>query len=232
MEEEEDDTFSDIDFSILTMRWRDLSLFQDDLFLGMQGMNIGIADATITSWEYSLLREYNELEKTPLDSAMHVSAFSQMWLFAVYEVMRVWRDRIYSYQKWYKAGGLDTAILNLGSEDELNFTKDVKRRQLERFRDDEAFREKADKEWSRFEPVYRMIELLRMNLAKHAAPGKDTMFTPAPGYGRINMNCGAMDFEVVDKNGACHLLNRRDVADALREAFAAVSVPEKVSDDS
>jgi hypothetical protein len=218
----DDDTSSDIDFSILTMRWRDLSLFDDDIFLGMQGMNIGIADAAITSWEYSLLREYNELEKTPLDSAMHVSAFSQMWLFAVYEVMRIWRDRIYVYQKWHRAGGMDTAILNLGAEDELNFTKDVRRRQLERFRDDENFRNKADKEWSQFEPVYRMTELLRMNLAKHAAPGKDTMFPRMPGYGRINMFCGAMDFEVVDKSGAYHVLNRRNVADALREAFAAI----------
>ncbi|OJH41769.1 hypothetical protein [Cystobacter ferrugineus] len=218
----DDDTPSDIDFSILTMRWRQLTLFQDDLFLGMQGMNIGITDATITGWEYELLREYNEREKTPLDLATHVSAFSQMWLFAVYEVMRIWKDRIYQYNKWYGSGGVDTAISNLGPEDELNFTKEVKRRQLTRYRDDEEFRKKVDGEWAQFKPAFQMVELLRMNLAKHAAPGKDSMLTPAPGYGRINYICGAMDFEVVDKNGDFYFLNRRDIANALREAFLAI----------
>lgn len=219
---DDDDTLSEIDFSILTMRWRGLTLFEDDLFLGMQGMNIGVADAVITSWEYDLLREYNELEKTPLDTAMKVSAFSQMWLFAVYEVMRVWRDRLYNYRKWHGAGGLDTIIANLGSEDEPNFTKDVKRRQLERYRNDESFRKRADSEWALFEPVYRTVELLRMNLAKHAAPGKDSMLPRAPGYGRINMFCGALDFEAVDKDGSYYLLSRRDIADGLRTAFTAI----------
>ena len=213
---------SEIDFSILTMRWRDLALFEGDLFLGMQGMNIGIADAVITPWEYRLRNEYIENERIPFDSATTVSAFSQMWLFTVYEVMRVWRDRIYKYRKWHQTGGLNQIRANLDTEDDLNFTKHVKRRQVERYQDDEEFRKRSESEWVLFEPVYRMVELLRMNLAKHAAPGKEAMLPRMPGYGRINMICGAMDFEVIDKDGNYYDLNRRDVADALRSTFIAV----------
>jgi hypothetical protein len=190
----------------------------------MQGRNIGIADAVITRWEYRLRNEYIENEKTPVDTAAIVSAFSQMWLFAVYEVMRIWRDRRYKYDKWHKSGGLNQILENLDTEDEddLNFTKHVKRRQVERYRDDEDFRNRSEREWELFKPVYRMVELLRVNLAKHLAPGKDTLSPRTPGYGIINMSCGAMDFEVLEKDGSYSFLNRRDVADALRSTFSAV----------
>ncbi|MFL5898624.1 MAG: hypothetical protein ACJ76D_09210 [Solirubrobacterales bacterium] len=213
---------SQIDFSTLTMRWRELAFWEDDLFLGMQGMNIGITDAVITPWEYDLLKEYIEIERTPGESAMTVSAFSQMWIFAVYEVMRLWRDRVYNCRKWYQTGGLNQVVANLGSDDELNVLKNIRRRQVERYRDEEDFRKKVDVDWAAFDPVYRMVELLRMNLAKHAAPGKDAIIPRAPGYGRINMFCGAMGFEVIDKDGGFYFLNRRDVADALRVAFRSV----------
>src|SRR2546421_501513 len=81
------------------------------------------------------------------------------------------------------------------------------------------YRKRAEREWGVFEPVYRRVELLRMNLAKHAAPGKDTMLARTPGYGRINLACGAIDFEVIEKDGNYSFLNRRDIADALRNAF-------------
>ncbi len=217
--DEEYPVLDDSDFSIITMGWRRLALLEDDLYLGMQGMNVGMTDGVITDLEYALLREYIEIEKTPLDSAMLVSAFSQMWLLAVYEVMRIWRDRGYKYRKWHSNGGLTQAIENIGDDDPFNMTKSVRKKQLERYRDDVTFREQSDQQWTLFEPVFRIVELLRINLAKHAAPGKDSVMPRAPGYGRINMTCGAMDFEVVDRNESYCMLNRRDVAEKLREAF-------------
>ena len=133
--------------------------------------------------------------------------------------MRVWRDRVYNYRKWHQTGGLNQIITNLDTADGMNMTKNVKKRQIERYRDDEDFRKRSRNEWALFEPVYRMVELLRMNLAKHAAPGKDTMLPRMPGYGRINPFCGAMDFEVINNDGSYYTLNRRDVADALRRTF-------------
>jgi hypothetical protein len=210
----------DIDFSVVTMGWRRLALFENDLYLGMQGMNVGMTDAVITDWEYSLLREYIKIEKTPTESALHVSAFSQMWTLAVYEMMRIWRDRVYRFRKWHENTGIDQAITNLADDDPLNMTKNVLRKLLERFRDEATFRERSDYEWQIFEPVFRTTELLRMNLAKHAAPGKESVIPRAPGYGRINMYCGAMDYEVVDRNQNYYFMNRRDIAEGLRDAFA------------
>ena len=207
-----------IDFSIITNSWRQLAFF-DDMYLGMQGMNLGLSDSVITSYEYNLLKEYFEIEKTPLDSALLVGAFSQMWVFATYELMRLWRDRRYKCKKWYENGGLDLAIQNLTDEDSLNLSKNIRKRQLEVYRDDESFREKVDKDWDHFEPIYRLVELYRMNLAKHAAPGKDSVIPRAPGYGRINMHCGALDYELVDKDEILQIVNRREIAKMLRTAF-------------
>ena len=205
------------------MSWRNLALLQDDLYLGMQGMNIGMADATITDWEYSLLREYFEIEKTPIESALHVSAFSQMWILTAYEIMRVWRERVYNYKKWHDNGGIAQAIENLSGDDPLNMTKNVRKRQLERYHDDSEYRERSDREWELFRPIFRLIELMRMNLAKHAAPGKASVMPRAPGYGRINGLCGAMDYEVVDKDNNYYTLNRRDLAERLRAAFIQIN---------
>jgi len=66
------------------------------------------------------------------------------------------------------------------------------------------------------EPIYRIIEIFRMNLAKHCAPGKDGIMPRAPGYGRINRWCGSMDYELIDRDGYYITMNRRDIADALR----------------
>jgi len=213
---------SEIDFSILTIRWRQLALWEGDQFLGMQGMNIGITDQIITRWEYALLREYLQLEKTPGDSVMALSAFSQMWLFAVYEAMRLWRERFYKCRKWHDSGGLNKVIENLDCKDELHPSKRLKKRQLGRYRDDENFRNRIAREWALFETVYQTVELLRMNLAKHAAPGKESVVPRAPGYARINRHCGTLDFEVIDKDGAYLITNRRDVAEGLRAAFISL----------
>jgi hypothetical protein len=208
----------EIDFSILTMRWPNLVFF-DDLFLGMQGMNIGVADTVITQYEYDLLQEYIEIERTPLDTAILVSAFSQMWVFGLYELLRQWRERKFNSEKWYKNGGLNDKIKHLTDNDSLNLAKNMRREQLERYRDDIELRERLKSQWTLLEPVYRMVEMYRMNLAKHSVPGKGNLMPPAPGYGRINMLCGAMDYELMDKDENYDIMNRRDIADALREVF-------------
>jgi hypothetical protein len=65
--------------------------------------------------------------------------------------------------------------------------------------------------------------MLRMNLAKHETVGRRNSVPSAPGYGRINSDCGALDFEVMDEAGSSHVLNRRDLADALRNLAAPLA---------
>jgi hypothetical protein len=70
-----------------------LPLF-DDLFLSMQALNLDIVDGFIEQMETDLLREYMELERTPVQSATLVSAISQLWVFGLYELLRTWRQRV------------------------------------------------------------------------------------------------------------------------------------------
>lgn len=210
------ENWAKLDFSIITMGMKKLPFFKDDLYLGMQAMNVGIVDSVITQQEYGLLRESIKNEATPTELAMAVSALSQMWIYGLYEVLRMWRERRYQFQKLIQSGGMIPKIESMSNEEPLNLTLEVRKRQMLRYRDDSFYRAEIENTWTRIEPIYRMTELFRMNLAKHCAPGKDGVVPPAPGYGRINRWCGAMDYELVGKDGNFSTLNRRDLADALR----------------
>ena len=98
--------WDELDFSVITMGMKQLPFFKDDLWLGMQGMNVGIVDSVVTEREYALLHEYNELERTPGESAMAVSALSQMWIYGLYEALRMWRDRRFQFGKLLETGGI------------------------------------------------------------------------------------------------------------------------------
>ncbi|AZS14668.1 hypothetical protein [Paenibacillus lutimineralis] len=218
----------DIDFSIIANDLRSLLFYRDDIFLGMQAMNIGIIDPNITQFEYNLLETYIEKERTPSFEAMTVGAFSQMWIFALYEVLRLWRDRKYDFSKLFKNGGIELKLKSLAdNEDHMNLTLHARRRQLEKFRDDQFFRDEVEYCWVQLEPVYKLVELYRMNMAKHAAPGKSNAIPIAPGYGRINSLCGALDYELLLDRDSYELLNRRNVADNLREALLVIRANKK-----
>jgi hypothetical protein len=211
----------EIDFSIITMGMKKLPFFEDDLYLGMQAMNIGVVDSVITSQEYILLRLYEETEITPSASAHTVSALSQMWVFALYEVLRMWRDRKFEFEKLHAKGGIDSKVKSMSMQnvDRPNHTMEARKKQLLRFKADDKYRTQIQTTWLQIESSYRMIECLRLNLAKHCAPGKDSVIPNAPGYGRINMWCGALDFEIIRKDGIYETVNRRDLADKLRVSF-------------
>ncbi|WP_143703960.1 MULTISPECIES: hypothetical protein [Luteimonas] len=211
---------AEIDFSVITMRLRSLPIFRDDLWLGMQAMNVGIADAIITPMEYALAKELFDTERTPGGSAMAVSALSQMWIFGLYEALRLWRERRKGLKVPFENGRIDLELADLPNDDDLNLSLDFQRRMLERYRDDAVFRDEIEDAWATLEPIFMMVVLFRMNLAKHSAPGRKRSFPSAPGYGRINRWCGALDYELLDQDGHYSTMNRRDIADALRSTLA------------
>lgn len=213
------ESLNNIDFSVITMGIKKLPFYEDDLYLGMQAMNIGISDSVITDFEYALLREYFEIERTPVDTALAVSALSQMWVYGLYEVLRMWRDRKHQFNKLFMNGGIDLKISDMPDDDPINITIETRKSQLTKYKDDPGYRQEIDEWWNKIEPVYRMAELYRINMAKHSAPGKDTAMPRAPGYGRINKWCGAMDYELIQKDSSYTVMNRRDIADALRKVL-------------
>lgn len=209
-----------IDWSRMHLVFRQLVLF-DDMFLNMQGMNVAIVDSFVTDQEYALLREYIEIERTPTQQAMFVSALSQMWIFALYELLRTWRGRIRTLKKWKENGAIPEMLKRL-ERDEPNLGALMKSRHLERARDDPSFLMKMSLHVQTMETVFRMTEAIRINLAKHEVPGKSNVTVRAPGYGRINGLCGALDFQLDLGDDKYQLINRRDIAEALRR----VEVPD------
>ncbi len=187
-----------IDFSIIPTKIKKLPFFEDDVFLGMQAMNIGVVDQLITHYEYALLDEYNAIDRTP-DSTMAVSALSQMWIYSLYEVLRMWRNRKVKFEKLQKNGGIYSKVKDM-IDDPLNQTVKTRKQQMLRFKDDLQYRDHINAVWNDIEEIYRAAELIRINLAKHCAPGNDNIIPMSPGYARINDWCGALDFQLIVKN--------------------------------
>ena len=141
--------WNDLDFSVITMGMKCLPFFEDDLYLGMQAMNVGIVDSVVTEYEYALLREWFEIERTPTETAMAVSAMSQMWVYGLYEVLRMWRDRRFQFNRLYKNGGVDLKVASLSDDDPINITIEVRKKQLIRYKDDAAYRSLIDETWKK-----------------------------------------------------------------------------------
>ena len=155
---------------------------------------------------------------------MFVSALSQMWIFALYELLRTWRGRIRSLKKWKESGAIPEMLRRLENNDH-NLGALMKSRHLERTRDEPEFYVEMTKHFDAMEHVFRMTESIRVNLAKHEIPGKPNSVVRAPGYGRINGHCGALDFDLDMGDNSYQFINRRDIAEALRR----VEVPDPES---
>jgi hypothetical protein len=58
----------------------------------------------------------------------------------------------------------------------------------------------------------------------HEVAGKARAPAMAPGYGRINSHCGALDYELGSGRYIMGYINRRDVADEIR-AIPTLDIP-------
>lgn len=205
----------EIDWSKLRITLIELTFF-DDLFLGMQATNIAVVDQMATNMEYELLQEYFETERTPVLSAIRVSAVSQMWIFSVYEVLRTWRDRVWKFRTQLDNGMLEQYAIARESG-KFNNASLIRARQARRVLADPSILAAAEADVQRVKHAYDLCEELRMNLAKHQAAGKGNIIPPAPGYGRIDGACGALNFDLVRRDGSFMLASRRDLAEAIRD---------------
>jgi len=211
----------------LTEAIKSLPVFDDDLYLSMQAMNLGIVDDFLADLERQFLREYMETEKTPLPDAFFVSALSQMWIFAVYELLRTWRQRCRKIIQFSEElGGLresarDTHIAQKQQKlkDFYPYDDDMGDHHwwpFERVANDEDFAKRVQNAFDSSEHLFRKIEALRIHLAKHEMPKKIGSFDLAPGYGRIHMSTGSIYWQVLLTQDEVDLISRREIADLCR----------------
>ena len=217
-----------LDWSQLRRALVDLRLFGGDPFLCMQAFNLAMIDRWLTDLEHQLLQALMREERTPVPEAAFLSAQSQMWLFAAYETIRTWRQRCRDMKKWANSGGLERKASELEKDlGYAHFGREVRALQIRSILDNGRRLEEVDRDLKRTHILFVRIEALRVSLAKHEVRKKKNSIALHPGYGRINMWCGALDYEVENGVYSVGPINRRDIADEIR-ALADKHVP---SDD-
>lgn len=202
--------------SFAELLWK-LPLF-DDLFLSMQGQNVMLVDLYLRDLERDLLRELIEIERTPFPATLVVSALSQMWIFAVYELLRTWRQRV----KDLKHDAQKPAVAQQSGNSKLAGM--YYQGQLAHLRKKPTYAKELDRAVSRMEPLFRRIEALRMNLAKHEVPKLHGVPAMAPGYGRIDGMTGSISWQVDLGNNLVDLVSRRSLADQLKDLVVDKSI--------
>lgn len=207
---------------------RSLPMLGDNLYLKMQAFNLGMVDAFLMNSERDLLREYIEIERTPMPSAAFVSALSQLWIFGVYELLRTWRQRVSDVLRFAaalkqlppttRAERLKTKRQELASNwPHIGERNDRRWPFYETAVKDRKLANKLQRSLDASEAVFRKIEALRIHLAKHERPKAKGSAALAPGYGRINMQNGSIYYEVLLRANEIDVISRREVADACRE---------------
>ncbi|MDA2939156.1 hypothetical protein MYX75_12955, partial [Acidobacteria bacterium AH-259-A15] len=165
-----------------------LPLF-DDLYLRMQGRNLEIVNQFLGDIEA-------EADEKNLPELALLSAFSQLWIFGLYELLRTWKQRVRSVVVF----GDEIANLSGAARKKCIASK---KKELEKqtsltgypsdklYRDtfspaenDAAYIERLDESLTRIQRVYGELEALRMTLAKHEIPKKKNVQAPMPGYTR------------------------------------------------
>lgn len=215
--------------SQLTWALQALPVLGEDLYLGMQAMNLGLVDGFLEDLETQVLQEYMERERTPSESASFLSALSQVWLFGLYEVLRTWRQRVQELVRL--SDGLAVLPAEEGRtrlDQELErarstslYSEDLesdRSRIVKRVATDPDFVSQMRSAYDHVEALFRRIEALRVYLAKHEVP-KAKLPAFAPGYGRISMDTGSIYYQVLLRadEREVDVVSRRDLADGCRE---------------
>jgi hypothetical protein len=206
--------------------WSDTMPLCDDLWLGMQARNIAIVDQTvIRDIEREALAAFAERDKTPSDILLVLSALSQMWIFSLYEFLRTWRQRADEFLK------IGNEISKLPDSERTAFIAKAVRKAEEK----EKFILVAPKFYSehvaqlsdtsfiaaliayrdKTEHLFRSVEALRMNIAKHEVPKTDGYIAEAPGYARMSYHTGALYWHVTLKDRSQIRVDRREISNGF-----------------
>jgi len=217
---------SEIDQSALSKALCNLNLLGDDLFLRMQAFNLAIIDQWLTDLEYEVLRKLVDEERTPIAEATFLSALSQMWIFAAYELLRTWRQRAKEMVKWHENGGLKLKLEALKKEQGyLHLGREYRAAQIRSVIDDPSQIKAIRRDLKRTHILFARLEAIRILLAKHEVWNKGKSVALRPGYGRINSWCGALDYEIENGIYSMGNINRRDIADEIHALLADDYVP-------
>src|SRR5258708_3245124 len=195
---------------------KSLRLLDDDPYLRMQVFNLSIVDQFIMELEEQVLAKLFHEERTPIET-MFLSAQSQMWIFAAYEILRTWRQRAREVLRLDESGGLRPKLIELKKDEGFQHVgREIRADQIQGILDDPGAITKIEEDLRVTHIPFGNIEYIRIALAKHEVRGKKNSIAYAPGYGRINQWSGSLDYQLESGRGILGKISRRDIADALR----------------
>ena len=137
-----------------------------------------------------------------------------MWIFSVYELLRTWRQRVRELIQVAETKKRPQAVIQ--PRDDLNRNKQMREHAMDTALNTPSYAELLRQHDGVMLPIFRTCEAVRIPLAKHETAKSRTVLPHSPGYARINMLCGAMDFEVIHADHCFEFINRRDIAEAIR----------------
>ena len=212
--------------------WRGLNAlpFMNELFFGMQARNLVLVDSHLADWESEVLHVHIEQERTPVPELMTLSAFSQLWIFGIYELLRTWRqqakfvirlgDKVAAAKSPDEANRLVKAASTSSDVDDANIGASYFNDRLDLARDP-AKLQRLKEILGRVEPVFVRLETLRVTLAKHEIPKTKGVPSIAPGYARQDMMDGCLIWPVYLNDDTMDLISRTQIVEGI-VSFAAV----------
>lgn len=208
----------------------------DDLYLRMQGQNIALVDRFLYKLEDDAFSEWNgdENDRIPIEKVLFISAISQLWVFGFYELIRTWREQIrdiISYgDRLVVLAQKDPALkeqriqqqkgklrkLSSGLLSEFEFESEQGYYNYSLVENNPEHLLLLKKTLSRCESFFQMLELIRVNLAKHEIHNVPGSRVQAPGYARLDRVTGSLMWFVHKKDGSQIQITRREIPDQFR----------------
>jgi len=206
-----------------------LVFLSSDPFLRMQAFSLDMIDQFIMTIEYEVLKEWHEMERTPA-RAHFLNAQSQMWVLSAYELIRTWRELVKDIRKLHQNGGFPNKIASLRAQalPDTNIGVEARIEQLELAVSTPNLISEIDGHLAHTHVPFGMLEFHRINLAKNQTSGRPNLVPQLP-MGRINKECGSLDFELSIGDNIIGQLNRRQIADSFR--YLNLSSPAPDSED-
>ncbi|KTS78222.1 hypothetical protein NS274_07805 [Pseudomonas oryzihabitans] len=201
-----------------------LMFFSGNLDFSNQAMNLAVVDEFVMGLEYDYLRSKFEETKSPYQ-ALFLSAQSQMWIFAAYELLRTWRQKLKAYLRTADSSGLLMQLKELqkpiGYENYV-----VKRRiaEVSSLIESPKLVESIRNDLKRTHILFTQMELLRMSLAKHELRKRPGALVLTPTVGYMNRLCGSLEYQINSGQVILCNLSRRMIADGIRE-IPSMEVP-------
>jgi hypothetical protein len=212
----------------------------DDIYLGLQAQNIARVEMSVMRrWEKEVLDEQAaDPGNYQGPKYRELTALSQMWVFALYEYLRTWRQRariLIQFEDNYLK--LTTQRERDGYLKEIIDRAKKKAHFATRFPvyypdhvakiSDPEFMKSVRAYFAEMAQLYETLSAVRMPAAKHELPkkrGEEAMIADGPGMGLPSPHSGSIGWQVVlgDKETT---IVRRDLAD---EFFGLLSWHEDV----